>query len=71
MYIDILWIYMYKCIYRGVGSFSKVGRPCMQGISCTAYVMATFASHENACVANITAYSEIVPVMIRNGGYYC
>ena len=26
----------------------------MQGISCTAYVMASFASHENVCVGNIT-----------------
>ena len=48
-----------------------MGRPCMQGISCTAYVMASFASHGNVCVANITAYSEIVPVVIRNGSYYC
>ena len=42
----------------------------MQGISCTAYVMASFASQENVHVANITAYSEIVPVVIRNDSYY-
>ena len=43
----------------------------MQGINCTAYVMASFASHENVRVANVTAYSKIVPVVIRNGSYYC
>ena len=42
----------------------------MQGGSCAACVMASFASHKNVCVANITAYSEIVPVVIRNGSYY-
>ena len=43
----------------------------MQGISCTAYVMTSFTSHETVLVANITAYSEIVPMVIRNGSYYC
>ena len=43
----------------------------MQGIRCTEYVLASFASHENIHEADITAYSEIVPVVIRNGSYYC
>ena len=44
----------------------------MQGISCTAYMSwPHFSSHENVHVADIVAYSERVPVVIRNGSYYC
>ena len=76
MHIYSICLYPVYCRYstyvrRGVGSILKVGRPCMQGISCTAYVMTSFTSHETVLVANITAYSEIVPMVIRNGSYYC
>ena len=73
LYIIVYFLYMVVHMYficRGVGSILKVGRPYMQGGSCAACVMASFASHKNVCVANITAYSEIVPVVIRNGSYY-
>ena len=66
-----VYMCMHACMHQGRRKHFKSGEAMHARDQLYCIVMASLASHENVRVANITAYSEIVPVVIRNGSYYC